>query len=112
VAVIAHEIGHALGLGHSEVSEALMYYQIVPKRSTLGQDDIDGITFLYPVGIPGDLAGCGFLGGTIAFKGDDDDIDPQFWQMGIGFLMLLILSKMRAYFNALKLVPRRAHSAS
>ena len=112
IAVLSHEIGHALGLGHSENSAALMYFQTVEKRTTLGQDDIDGISFLYPVGVPGDLAGCGVLGGTIAFKGDDDDIDPQFWQMGIGFLLLLILAKMRAYFRALKLVPRRAHSAS
>ncbi len=113
IAVISHEIGHAIGLGHSEKSAALMYYQTVEKRTTLGQDDIDGVTYLYGNQLPGDLGGCGILGGTIALNGsDDDDINPHLWQMGIGFMMLLLLARMRAYFKALRLVPRRAHSAS
>ncbi len=44
--VATHEIGHALGLGHSEVEGALMYtdYQGI---NTLQEDDIAGIQFLY-----------------------------------------------------------------
>ncbi len=44
--VATHEIGHALGLGHSEVEGALMYadYQGI---NTLQADDIAGIQFLY-----------------------------------------------------------------
>lgn len=44
--VATHEIGHALGLGHSEVEGALMYagYQ---GKNTLQADDIAGIQFLY-----------------------------------------------------------------
>ncbi|MDR4459056.1 MAG: matrixin family metalloprotease [Nitrospirales bacterium] len=45
--VFAHEVGHALGLGHSSVREALMYpYYFGPHRY-LAQDDINGIKALY-----------------------------------------------------------------
>lgn len=49
IAVFAHEMGHALGLGHSSQSEALMYYSVTNKSDAiLTQDDMDGITYLYP----------------------------------------------------------------
>jgi len=48
VAVLAHELGHAFGLGHSSVVNSLMYFSTVDKRKTLGQDDRDAITYLYP----------------------------------------------------------------
>lgn len=45
---IAHEMGHALGLGHSGDRNALMYFSLDEKVTLgLGQDDIDGITYLY-----------------------------------------------------------------
>ncbi len=47
--LLAHEMGHVLGLGHSEYQPALMYYDISSKNElTLSQDDIDGMTYLYP----------------------------------------------------------------
>ncbi len=48
VAIIAHELGHAIGLGHSPVEDSLMYFATVQSRTNLGCDDIDGISYLYP----------------------------------------------------------------
>ncbi|BFZ19012.1 hypothetical protein BsWGS_22051 [Bradybaena similaris] len=44
--VAVHELGHSMGLGHSEDESAIMYpvYRDVVQ---LGQDDIDGITLMY-----------------------------------------------------------------
>lgn len=49
VTALAHELGHAVGLGHSSVQGALMYYSLSNKtQEALHQDDIDGINYLYP----------------------------------------------------------------
>jgi hypothetical protein len=63
-AVIAHEIGHAFGLGHSEYQHNLMYYSVGGKtQKWLGIDDIDGATYLYPhdAEIAGLLGSCGTI---------------------------------------------------
>ena len=49
--VLGHENGHFVGLGHSDDSKALMYPSYQGERcspNTLGEDDIEGATYLYP----------------------------------------------------------------
>ena len=46
--VYLHENGHVVGLGHSEVVEAIMYAYYGGVRRVLHQDDKDGISALYP----------------------------------------------------------------
>jgi hypothetical protein len=62
--IIAHEVGHILGLGHSQEPSALMYFNASGKSAlTLGQDDIDGISYLYPRDELGSdkMMGCGLV---------------------------------------------------
>ncbi len=63
--VIAHEIGHMLGLGHSSFEPALMYYSIGTKTNlSLAKDDWDGISYLYPrdeLSKTNLAAGCGLV---------------------------------------------------
>lgn len=63
--VIAHEVGHVLGLGHSENTNALMYYDASKKEQlSLSQDDMDGLVYLYARNeFGGDnlLGGCGMI---------------------------------------------------
>jgi hypothetical protein len=109
IAVIAHEIGHAIGLGHSEVSSALMYYRTVDQRKRLGQDDIDGVSFLYPIKVDG----CGFFDeGLIGGIHHLDQINkrppgnPPFVQMGITLVVLIFM------FEILKLLKRSKTSSA
>ena len=88
IAVLAHEIGHAIGLGHSPVKDSLMYYASIPSRRSLGWDDIDGLTYLYPAEQP-----FGSSCGTIT-----EDINPQgpgpfLGAIALGFLIIFVLSK-------------------
>jgi hypothetical protein len=46
--VMLHENGHVVGLGHSSDSAAVMYAYYQGVRRTLGTDDINGVSALYP----------------------------------------------------------------
>lgn len=65
--IIAHEFGHAIGLGHSDTNKALMFFDATAKeKMSLHQDDIDGMSYLYPRSEPGDqVFGCGLVSGGV-----------------------------------------------
>ena len=49
---MTHEVGHYLGLDHSQIQEATMYRSArlgETKKRSLEQDDIDGVCSIYPV---------------------------------------------------------------
>lgn len=54
--VAAHEIGHTLGLAHSNDPDALMFPSYSGSRRFLGDDDIAGVQSLYGVGSAPDPA--------------------------------------------------------
>lgn len=102
--VIAHEIGHAIGLGHSEDSAALMYYRTVSLRTNLGQDDVDGVTYLYPMhvdafGLSGGLLGsCGTIQ-NVSGKDNEPPSNPPFVQMGISLAVMILIAEMIRLFK-------------
>lgn len=86
-AIIAHELGHAFGLGHSPVQDSLMYYATMSTRKALGRDDIDGISYLYPKQQP--FSGCG----SIDLNGSDK---PNWWGgLFIGFSLIALFEILR-----------------
>lgn len=48
--VYLHEMGHALGLGHSSDTSAVMYAFYGGPRCELSSDDVNGVSALYPDG--------------------------------------------------------------
>lgn len=84
--VMAHEIGHALGLGHSQKSAALMYYQDFDSRNALGEDDMDGISYLYP----NKLSGCS---GIFSIEDVNNKWPPFMWT-SLAFLLMLSIIKL------------------
>ena len=66
--VMLHENGHVLGLGHSNVPGAVMQPSYGGVRQSLHQDDIDGVSFLYP-------GSTGCISSEAGFCSDEDDND-------------------------------------
>jgi hypothetical protein len=96
VSIIAHEIGHAFGLGHSKVKDSLMYYATVDMRRSLGSDDIAGISYLYPKQQP---VSCG----TVDLNNGSKN-NPNSWLgLMLGFLIVGLIQFQLRY---LKLRPR------
>ena len=89
--VLAHEMGHVLGLGHSPSEAALMYYSIGEKTNlALSQDDMDGVSFLYPrqESLGTKAFGCGTL---IASNLNDEGGSPPFFMLGLCLFSTLLL---------------------
>ena len=51
--VITHEMGHFLGLGHSQVNGSSMFYALSRGQSEISDDDKAGVYSIYPTGDPG-----------------------------------------------------------
>ena len=107
-AVIAHEIGHAIGLGHSEYQHNLMYYSVSGKNQKwLGQDDIDGVSYLYPHDSEAGLLGVSLLGncGAVAsVKANEHPnlIMSQIVSLFLGIFMVLMIYSMKLFFDKKK----------
>lgn len=70
--VLAHELGHCLGLDHS-AADALMRARVTPTRSrdwSLRPDDVNGFAAIYAAG-PADLSKVGW---TVEDRGDGDGL--------------------------------------
>lgn len=67
--ILAHEIGHCLGFGHSTDRNALMYYATASGRQVvLAKDDIDAVSYLYP---RQELSSNGLMGCATIRKSDN-----------------------------------------
>lgn len=100
-AVIAHELGHAFGLGHGESKHNLMYYSVGGKNQKwLGLDDIDGVSYLYPL----DPEGLGFFGSCGTIKPETSGNSSNFIKsLFLGIIIMLSLGVMYRKFLSIKL---------
>lgn len=88
--VIAHEIGHVLGLGHTSDEGSLMYYSIGKKQELrLSLDDKTGLTYLNPRNEPvkNKALGCASVVGPL----NDDDKNNFKKQFIFSMFLLLII---------------------
>lgn len=85
---LAHEMGHALGLGHSSDTAALMNYTVGQKTEfNLSEDDVNGINYLYP---QDEFSGDQFMGGCGLVR-NGSSAPPSGKILALSLLMILSL---------------------
>ncbi|MBT7608542.1 MAG: matrixin family metalloprotease [Bacteriovoracaceae bacterium] len=47
--VLTHELGHTLGLSHSEIHRSTMFYKLANGQSEISEDDRSGVNIYYPL---------------------------------------------------------------
>jgi hypothetical protein len=96
VTALAHEMGHAVGLGHSSVQGALMYYSLSNKtQKALHQDDIDGINYLYPN--EKKVAGLAGACGSIDVNQRPDQVFSFLVTLVIGIAIAIAIPKLKRF---------------
>ncbi len=94
LATMAHELGHSIGIGHSNEKIALMYYTVSGKtQEHLHRDDAAAITYLYPH----DKKASGLIGscGTIDLDQNDKGNFLISFLLGLFLIALLKLKKRK-----------------
>lgn len=95
VTAMAHEMGHALGFGHSQDSTAIMYFAVGQRDPILlTQDDIEGVNFLYNRDeLGGDkMMGCATVRGSLPPGGSG----LRSWTLFFLLLPLAVFARKRA----------------
>jgi hypothetical protein len=89
-------MGHAVGLGHSSVQGALMYYSLSNKtQKALHQDDIDGINYLYPN--EKKVAGLAGACGSIDVNQRPDQVFSFLVTLVIGIAIAIAIPKLKRF---------------
>ena len=103
VAILAHELGHTIGIGHSDKSYALMYYATNSSdiQYYLSEDDADAVTFLYPddpqlLGLGGN---CGAVASTPGKKGGPSSPLSSLLGLLMGAFLIFLIRKFLKNFH-------------
>lgn len=95
--VVLHEIGHALGLGHSQDTSAVMYFS--PIANELSIDDVAGARCIYKSSTPADLS----LSITMTGRGRNRKFAcnyPANWSFGDGLTYNMQFASVVHHFTA------------